>query len=250
MLDETFYIDGIDARSVGILLQSPIEFAKAVPVTTTQTIVGRNGDLINYTGSYKNREAKASCFCLQENVEEAVSAAGRFLMGKRGYRRLETSDDPNHYWMAALSNSPEIEIRGNIIAPFTVTFNCKPQRFVKDGNIPLEAIFAENSTVVKSVFNPHSGIAKPVITVHRNVNDPVRISIGDKTVQVLQGGQESVVIDCDLQTAYAYDPQNPENLNKYIFCEDFPVFEPGENTVVVESESAVNVIIEPRWWDL
>ena len=141
-------------------------------------------------------------------------------------------------------------MRLRTLATFEIGFDCKPQRFVKDGNTPLETIFAYNSTVVKSIFNLHSGIAKPVITVHRNLNNPARISIGDKTVQILQGGQESIVIDCDLQTAYAYDSQNPENLNKYILCEDFPVFNPGENTIVVESESAVNVIIEPRWWDL
>ena len=96
MLDETFYLDGIDAMSVGLRLQSPIAFSKAVPVIESQTIPGRNGNLIFETGSYENRVGTASCFCLQEDVERAISSAGRFLMGKNGYRRLETSDDPDH----------------------------------------------------------------------------------------------------------------------------------------------------------
>ena len=111
MLDETFYLDGIDAASAGIHLQKPIVFSEAVPNIESKTIPGRNGALIFDTGSYKNRSGAASCFCLQEDVETAISSAGRFLMAKKGYRRLETSDDPNHYWMARVENSPQIAMR-------------------------------------------------------------------------------------------------------------------------------------------
>ena len=62
MLNETFYLDGIDARSAGIQLQAPIEFSEAVPIFEAQTIPGRNGDLIWETGSYENRSGSASCF--------------------------------------------------------------------------------------------------------------------------------------------------------------------------------------------
>ena len=53
MLNETFYLDGIDARSMGVQLQKIIEFSEAVPIYETKTIPGRNGDLIFETGSYK-----------------------------------------------------------------------------------------------------------------------------------------------------------------------------------------------------
>ena len=152
--------------------------------------------------------------------------------------------------MASVSNGLELEILGGAVAPFTVTFDCKPQRFAKDGSIPLDVIFAEGDPVVKSVFNSHSGTAKPVITIHKNQNTLAKISIGGKEISVFEGSPLSVVIDCESQNAYSYDKQNPENCNKYIYCEDFPVFEPGENIVVAESETATHIIIEPRWWDL
>ena len=131
MLDETFYLDGIDATSAGIRLQKPIVFSEAIPITESNTIPGRNGNLIFETGSYENRVGTASCFCLQEDVEMAISSAGRFLMGKKGYRRLETSDDPDHYWLARVVNSPEINMRLKTLAPFKIEFDCKPQRFLK-----------------------------------------------------------------------------------------------------------------------
>ena len=39
MLNETFYLDGIDARSAGIQLQAPIEFSEAVPVVEAATAI-------------------------------------------------------------------------------------------------------------------------------------------------------------------------------------------------------------------
>ena len=132
MLNETFYLDGIDARSAGIQLQAPIEFSEAVPISKAQTIPGRNGDLIWETGSYENRSGSAPCFCLQKDVEKAISSAGRFLMGKKGYRRLETSDDPDHYWMARVENSPQITMRLRTLAPFEISIDCKHQRFYND----------------------------------------------------------------------------------------------------------------------
>ena len=73
MLNETFYIDGVDAASAGIHLQKPIVFSEAVPNIESKTIPGRNGAFIFDTGSYKNRSGSASCFCLQDGVEGAGS---------------------------------------------------------------------------------------------------------------------------------------------------------------------------------
>ena len=40
-------------------------------IIESQTIPGRNGNLIFETGSYENRVGTASCFCLQKDVEMA-----------------------------------------------------------------------------------------------------------------------------------------------------------------------------------
>ena len=176
MLDETFFLDGIDARSAGICLQEPISFSDAVPVVEIQSIPGRNGDLIYDTGSYENRSGSASCFCLKNNVEKSISSAGRFLMGKKGYRRLETSDDPDHYWMARVENSPQIAMRLRTLAPFEIGFDCKPQRFVKAGENAV--MFTANG----SLFNQYGQIALPIVTVH--YRGEVDITIGECTVKM------------------------------------------------------------------
>ena len=237
MLNETFYLDGIDARYVGIHLQAPIEFSEAVPVVEAQTIPGRNGDLIWYTGSYENRSGSASCFCLQKDVEKAVSSSGRFLMGKNGYRRLETSNDPDHYWLARVENSPGIEQRLRTLAPFKIGFDCKPQRFVKDGENAL--VFTSSG----SLFNQYGQIALPLITLYGQ-GYAERLTIGDCFVEVkeLNG---ILYLDSDTQNAYNDNGNQNMNINAPIF----PVLGDGEIPIAF-SGGIERVEIIPRWWEL
>lgn len=236
MLDETFYLDGIDAGSVGILLQAPIIFSKAVPVIETQTIPGRNGDLIFDTGSYENRIGSASCFCLQEDVETAISSAGCFFMGKNGYRRLETSDDPNHYWMARVENSPQIAMRLRALAPFEISFDCKPQRFVKSGENAV--VFTSNG----SISNQYGQIALPLITLYGQGTGT--LTIGDCVVEVKEL-DKVLFLDSDTQNAY----NNNGNQNMNINAPTFPTLTDGD-TQIAFSGGIERVEIVPRWWEL
>lgn len=236
MLNETFYLDGIDAASAGIHLQKPIVFSEAIPNIESKTIPGRNGALIFDTGSYKNRSGSASCFCLQEDVETAVSSAGRFLMGGKGYRRLETSGDPNHYWMARVKNSPQIEMRLRVLAPFEIEFDCKPQRFVKSG---------ENAVVFTSsgsLSNQYGQAALPLITLYGQ--GAGQLTIGDCVVDVkaLDG---TLHIDSDTQNAYNDNGNQNMNINAPVF----PTLPDGE-TQIAFSGGIERVEIVPRWWEL
>lgn len=236
MLDETFYLDGIDAGSVGIRLQEPVVFSKAIPVVETQTIPGRNGNLVFETGSYENRVGSASCFCLQEDVEMAIGSAGRFLMGRKGYRRLETSDDPNHYWMARVENSPQIAMRLRALAPFEISFDCKPQRFVKSG---------ENAVVFTSngyISNQYGQIALPLITLYGQGTGT--LTIGDCVVEVKEL-DKVLFLDSDTQNAY----NNNGNQNMNINAPIFPTLTDGD-TQIAFIGGIERVEIVPRWWEL
>ena len=236
MLNETFYLDGIDAASVGIHLQKPIVFSEAVQNIESKTIPGRNGALIFDTGSYKNRSGSASCFCLQEDVEAAVSSAGRFLMGLKGYRRLETSEDPNHYWMARVKNSPQIEMRLRVLAPFEIEFDCKPQRFVKSGENAV--VFTESG----SISNQYGQTALPLITLYGNGTGTLTIGSCIVEVKSLDG---VLYLDSDTQNAY----NNNGNQNMNINAPTFPTLTDGD-TQIAFSGGIERVEIVPRWWEL
>lgn len=236
MLNETFYLDGVDAASVGIHLQKPIVFSEAIPNIESKTIPGRNGSLIFDTGSYGNRSGSASCFCLQEDVETAISSAGRFLMRGKGYRRLETSDDPNHYWMARVENSPQIEIRLRVLAPFNIVFDCKPQRFVKSG---------ENKTSFTasgSISNQYGQTALPLITLYGSGTGTLTIGSCVVEVKNMDG-----VLYLDSYTQNAYNNNGNQNMN--INAPTFPTLPDGE-TQIAFSGGIERIEIVPRWWEL
>jgi phage-related protein len=237
MLDETFYLDGVDARSVGIRLQAPIEFSEAVPVVEAQTIPGRNGDLIWETGSYENRSGSASCFCLQNDVEKAISSSGRFLMGKKGYRRLETSDDPDHYWMARVENGPKIAMRVRNLAPFDINFDCKPQRFLKSGENSI--LFAASGL---TILNQFGQTALPIITLYGQGSGWFTVGKTTIAIKAIDG-----LLYLDSETQNAYNNNGNQNLN--IDAPVFPVLADGES-VIAWGGDVERVEIIPRWWEL
>lgn len=254
MLNKTFYLDGVSAESVGIYLQEPIKFTKAEPIYETQTIPGRNGTLTRFTGAYKNRTGKASCFCLQENVETAITNVGRFLTQETGYRRLETPDDPDHYWLARVCNSPDIDIRNGVLAPFDISFDCKPQRFLKSGENPI-AISTTGKTVVN---NPYGQMARPLIKVTEAAGGGW-FTVGDWNISIRSGAADFMYVDCETMNAYNDDGdmskfvssiRNVENGTFY----DYPVLLPGETTVYyranIDADSPTSVEIIPRWWEI
>lgn len=236
MLNETFYLDGIDANTVGINLQNPIQFTQAVPKYSTQSIPGRNGDLIFETDSYENRTGTAKCFCLQENVELAISASGRFLMGKPGYRRLETSDDPDHFWMVKVKNSPVIDQRLRMIAPFQIKFDCKPQRFLKSGEYAVE--FSSDGYL----HNIYGQIALPYITMYGSGSGSITIGNCVVDIKSIDG---LLHLDSETQNAYNNDGNQNMNINASIF----PTLPDGEIRIAFSGDIE-RIEIIPRWWEL
>lgn len=237
MLNETFFLDGVDALSVGIHLQNPVQFSEPVPVVRTESIPGRNGDLIFDTGAFENRTGSADCFALQVgNVEIALRSINKFLLSKKGYRRLETSDDPDHYWLARVENGARIEQRLRTLAPFEISFDCKPQRFVKSGQ---DVVSVTNGGVL---FNQYGFDALPLIVLYGNGNGT--LTVGDKTIQMT--GMDSVLyLDSETQNAY----NDIGNRNNKINAPEFPVLKDGEN-IISWTGGIERVEIIPRWWEL
>jgi phage-related protein len=243
MLDETFYIDGIDARTIGIFLQKPIEFSAPVPIVEKVSVPGRNGNLVYETGAYENRTAKAVCYCIDtDEVEMKIRAANKFLFSKSGYRRLETSDDPYHFWLARVSSGARLEQRMGRLAPFEISFDCKPQRFLKSGEVEISF---SNSEMEEGayIYNQTGFNAKPIIEVSNS--GAGILEVGNYTVEIGDSAGSPVYLDCESQNAYA----GYRNLNMHIKSLEFPVLVPGENTISVSGLlGAVTVI--PRWWEL
>lgn len=233
---DTFYLDGIDAADVGIFLQRPVAVSGRVPEVEKTHVQGRNGDIVRETGAYENMTATASCFALQRNVSAALTAARNFLFAKHTYRRLVLSHDPEHFLMARIANGAQVENRLNVLNPFEIEFDCKPQFFLFSGEQAIDL-----STSGNEIVNIHGGVAKPLVVVHGSGSGT--ITIGTRTVQ-LTTITDGMVLDCDSQNAY----NGAVNLNGDIYAPEFPVLDLG-SSVVAFTGGVSSLSITPRWWD-
>jgi phage-related protein len=115
---------------------------------------------------------------------------------------------------------------------FTLTFNCKPQRFLRSGEYSIPV------TSGATVYNPTLFDAKPLIRVYGKGS----ITVNGETME-WSGSSEYVDIDCDIQDCYYMGA----NMNNYV-TGDFPVLSPGDNVIAFTGSTSVR--ITPRWWIL
>ncbi len=96
-------------------------------------VPGRNGDLIIDNGRFKNIDVKYNCYC--RDISK-LSAWKEAMLQQEGYVKLCLDAlDSETYRMASLSNAIEIPSFDRKGASFSVTFNCKPQRFLYTGDV-------------------------------------------------------------------------------------------------------------------
>lgn len=232
-----FWIDGKRSDELGIVLQSPVTFSSPVPNVTAQSIPGRNGDLHFFDGSYGNVTGTVRCFLLnQENASMALSNLARLCFLEPGYHRLEVSSEPGFYRMARIAEGAETEIRKNILAPFSLAFDCKPQKFLIAGEVEME--LPEHGGILYNQWFP----ALPLIRLYGSGSGG--LVVNGVTISV-SSIDEYLDLDCDIQEAY----KGSKLQNNKISSNDFPVLKPGSNSIAWTG--GINrVTLIPRWWTL
>ena len=100
-------------------------------------VQGRNGNLIIEDGTFMNQKLTLKdCFTYQ-NVSENIKGLTSFLNRQKGYQRLELSWLPDEYRMAQFVGGINTTIGDwERFGKFDLSFNCKPQRFLKSGEEP------------------------------------------------------------------------------------------------------------------
>lgn len=234
---DLFWLDGVCCADYGLRLQGPVTFGSPEPKVTTVSVPGRNGDLSFYDGSFSNVAGEARCFALQmHDVSRALTAIKKWCLLDTGYRRLAVSNEPDCYRLARVSTGPETEIRICRLAPFSIQFDCQPQRFLCAGELPIT--LSTSGSVLRNPGFP----ALPLITVYGNGAGMFSIGGRSVTIKQLSG---SLTLDCELQDAY----KGLENRNADISAPEFPVLEAGDNTIGWTG-GVTRVEIIPRWWTL
>lgn len=237
-----FWLDGRSSREFGMMITGAGTYNAPERDVEFISIEGRNGDLIIDNGRFKNVPLSYPISICMDFPEKAA-AARAWLLSKSGYMRLEDDYDPEHFRLAAFTGPLDFDVKFlNRAAEATLQFNCKPQRFLKSGEIPIEV------TDGQLIFNPTPFPALPIIRVYGE--GEATIYGGSTKIKILNIGG-GIEIDCEAQ--FARDIPVPGKPGWYrdsdIYVEAFPVLGPAPDySTFLWTSNVTKVEIIPRWW--
>ena len=158
-----------------------------------------------------------------------------FIKSSPGYHRLEDTYHPDEYRLAICTSSLDPEVINLVAGTFDLEFDCKPQRFLKSGEV--QVTYTSNG----QILNPTTISSKPLIRVYGYGT----LGVGSETLTIASSSLQYIDIDCDLMNCYS----GTTNCNKYVSMnsDEFPVLTPG-NTGITLSGNISKVVITPRWW--
>lgn len=200
---------------------------------TFYSVAGRNGDLSISNNRYNNIEIRVNCF-IKDNFKTNYSNLINYLSSQEGYCRFETTQEEDIFRMAQFVSGVTAETGAFLkYANFELVFNCKPQKYLKSGEI------GESISSSSTIANPSLMPSKPLI----EVTGTGTITINDSVLE-LSTNTSKTYIDCDIQDAYEGTINRNPDLT---ITNGFPVLKSGENNVSV---SGCSIVLYPRWWKL
>ena len=197
-------------------------------------IAGRNGELHIDQGKYNNVDIPYDCYILKDFAKNFDSLKS-FLLSKISYKRLEDDFHPEYFRMARIKPDFKPKISGLAeMGTFTLTFDCKPQKFLKSGE---KKITLTSSSTIK---NPTYYDANPILTIY----GVGTLLINDQQIKI-DKNDTSITIDTDIMEAYS----GSTNMNAYVELPDDKVVLPSGN-VSIGLTGITKLVIIPRWWTL
>ncbi len=234
------------------------------------SIPGRNGELTIDHGRFKNIKLSYSGWII-EDVDENVVKARNWLSFASGYKKLidcyhnDLLGNPIEYRMARLTGGVEFQLTNTypVAAVTSLNFDCMPQRFLINGDNPIE--ITESGTQIAS---PTFYQAVPLIKVDGtgsgkisvkafNEDSSVRFECEVKISDI--GG--TTYLDSDIERAYQIQNgiivpvDNRITLSNGYPRMNFDTISENDDPVITERRTFIyfydgvtKVTITPRWW--
>ena len=185
--------NGVSSDTFGIRVEKCPDYPAAQRKVEFISVEGRSGDLVRDTQAWNNVEQTYSVYFSDSGVtfQELSGAVARWLLGSRGYCRLEDDYYPDVYRKAVYSRLIQNRNFLNQKGRADLVFNCKPQRYLKSG---------ESWTTINDgdVFVNDYMPCFPVFEVTGNGT----IEYGSTLITVTNNSGTTIYVDTELQDAY------------------------------------------------
>lgn len=229
--------NGVSSEEFAIQVEHPPGYETPEKDYEVTHIPGRNGDIYVDKGSYKNVPRSYDIAIGDENKDFTIMAnfISEWLNSASGYAKLEDSYELEYYRLAVYKSGGTIENILQHAGRITVAFDCKPQRFLKSGDIPVIV------RTTSKLRNPTGFESLPIIKVNGSGKGNLRI--GDYVITI-SNISSYLTIDSELQDAY----KGTTNCNSLVTLSNgFPKLIKGENEISF-SGGITSVEVIPKWW--
>lgn len=233
----------ISTKDLDLIVQAPPTYNFPEKDVEIQHIPGRNGDIVIDKNCYKNVSRTYSIASIFRSGTDFIANSERiieWLTSKSGYQRLEDSYDPDVYRMATFKDNGSLVNYWDQVTALNVTFECKPQRYLKSGERAIE--FDGNEA---EVYNPTLMPALPKITISNlsvDADHVVMMTIENYKQEVeslvtisTSNAFTSMTIDSEDQLVYEIEGNNVKNLSEYVSFNglDFPKLQMKNSSIEI-----------------
>lgn len=217
-------LNGITSDSLGIIVDGYLSKPIAKRRVESQSIPGRNGDLLIDEGVYDNYTQQYTIYWLPSTPLASVSQ----WLNQSGYVKLVDSDLPEYYRMVQVSGPINPVNHRDCYMEASISFNCKPQWFLVSGDV------VTTVTSATTIANPTTEYSRPLIKVYGTGNGILKVNGKNITLTAIS---TSITLDSELMEASANNKMSG----------NFPILKPGNNTIDWSGE-ITKLDITPRWW--
>ncbi len=242
-----FVYNSMRSSDYGLIVSGEDTWKRPQPDVTRISVPGRNGDLIQLGNRYLNVDISYRCG-ISKDLKKNFDAFNAALLSDIGYHRLEDTYHPDHYRIGVFDSTLEPDVRERAVhGEVIISFNCKPQLFLKSGETEIEIRSGER------IYNPTPYPSHPLLRFSiSSAAGAGSISIGERTVSFSNVGSSNLddtMIDCETQDIYG--KSNRDNRNGLFTVSSAELFQllPGWN-VISYSRITGYLHITPRWWTI
>lgn len=128
--------DNVSSRTYGVYITGEAVYNAPEREVEMISIPGRNGSFALDRGRFENVEVTYPAGIFADNEADFAEALSNFrnmLCSRKGYVRLKDDYNPNEYRMAVYKSGLEVEPAMLRAGQFNIAFDCKPQRYLADG---------------------------------------------------------------------------------------------------------------------
>ena len=235
-----FIFNGISSESMGIRIKSKNVYSAPKYDVTLTAIPGRDGELISPNGRFGNISVSYTCFLPAKSIAELsdkLTKVKNWLYTEPNkYHDLTDSYDVKFMRKALFNSKLDISDECMKIGVFTISFSCKPLRYLISG---LTKQTFSGAAVLTNKFN---FTAKPYIKINGRGKGTLTINNKVWNFETLNGYTE-----CDSELMNYY--HDTKLKNDTVTGDGFPEFVHGENHIEF-SGGITNIEIIPRWVSL